>query len=151
PLSQQRSAAPPSIAVLPFVDMSELKDQEYFSDGLSEELITLLTQRSDLRVPARTSSFYFKGRPTTVAEIAKALGVEHLLEGSVRKSGDKVRITVQLIRADNGFHLWAETYDRKLDDIFEVQGEIAGAVVLALRATLLGDTLPSRLALQSSE
>ncbi len=150
PLSLPAAAAP-SIAVLPFVDMSEQRDQEYFSDGLSEELITLLTKVSDLRVPARTSCFYFKGRQTTVAEIARALSVEHLLEGIVRKSGDKVRITVQLIRADNGFHVWAENYDRKLDDIFEVQGEIARAVVQALKATLLSGALTSRLGLHSSE
>jgi TolB-like protein/Tfp pilus assembly protein PilF len=136
----------PSIAVLPFVDMSERKDQEYFSDGLSEELISLLTKVSDLRVPARTSCFYFKGRQTTVAEIAKALHVTHLLEGSVRKSGDKIRITTQLIRADNGYHVWAQTYDRKLDDIFEVQDEIASAAVHALKATLLNGALPGRAA-----
>lgn len=146
-----RTAAPPSIAVLPFVDMSEQKDQEHFSDGLSEELITLLTKVADVRIPARTSCFYFKGRQCTVAEIATALHVEHLLEGSVRKSGDKVRITVQLIRADNGYHVWAETYDRRLDDIFEVQAEIATAVVRALKATLLGATPPARLALHSSQ
>ena len=151
PVGLARSAAPPSIAVLPFVDMSEHRDQEYFSDGLSEELISLLTKAADLRVPARTSCFYFKGRQTTVAEIAKALNVEHLLEGSVRKLGDRVRITVQLIRADNGYHLWAESYDRRLDDIFEVQGEIAGAVVATLKATLLSGTLPLPLAPQSSE
>jgi adenylate cyclase len=143
--------SPPSIAVLPFVDMSEHRDQEYFSDGLSEELITLLTKVADMRVPARTSCFYFKGRQTTVAEIAKALGVEHLLEGSIRKSGDRVRISVQLIRADNGYHLWAETYDRRLDDIFEVQGEIASAVVATLKATLLSGTLPLPTARHSSE
>jgi serine/threonine-protein kinase len=143
--------SPPSIAVLPFVDMSEQRDQEYFSDGLSEELISLLTKAADLRVPARTSCFYFKGRQATVAEIAKALSVEHLLEGSVRKAGDRVRITVQLVRADNGYHLWSETYDRRLDDIFEVQGEIAGAVVATLKATLLCGTLPVPLALRSSE
>jgi adenylate cyclase len=145
------AATPPSIAVLPFVDMSEHRDQEYFSEGLSEELITLLTKVADLRVPARTSCFYFKGRQTTVAEIAKALGVEHLLEGSVRKSGDRVRISVQLIRADSGYHLWAETYDRRLDDIFEVQGEIASAVVATLKATLLSGALPLPLARHSSE
>jgi TolB-like protein/Tfp pilus assembly protein PilF len=141
----------PSIAVLPFVDMSEKRDHEYFSDGLSEELISLLTKVSDLRVPARTSCFYFKGRQTTVPEIAKALNVTHLLEGSVRKSGDRIRIAAQLIRADNGYHLWAETYDRKLDDIFQVQDEIAGAVVQALKATLLLGTLPPRVAVRSSE
>lgn len=150
-LALAHAAAPPSIAVLPFVDMSEHRDQEYFSDGLSEELITLLTKAADLRVPARTSCFYFKGRQTTVAEIAKALNVEHLLEGSVRKSGDRVRITVQLIRADNGYHLWAENYDRRLDDIFEVQREIAGAVVAALKGKLLSGTLPPPVALHSSE
>jgi eukaryotic-like serine/threonine-protein kinase len=116
-----------SIAVLPFVDMSEHKDQEYFSDGLSEELIDMLTKIPDLRVPARTSSFYFKGKQATIADIAKALGVSHVLEGSVRKSGNTLRITAQLIRADNGYHVWSETYDRKLDDIFKIQDEIAAA------------------------
>ena len=126
-----------SIAVLPFVDMSEKKDQEYFSDGLSEELIDMLTKVPDLRVPARTSSFYFKGKQATIADIAKALGVAHVLEGSVRKSGNTLRITAQLIRVDNGYHVWSETYDRKLDDIFKIQDEIAGAVVTALRVQLL--------------
>jgi len=92
-----------SVAVLPFVDMSEKKDQEYFSDGLSEELIDMLTKISDLQVPARTSSFYFKGKQTTVADIAKALNVSHVLEGSVRKSGNQLRVTAQLIRVDNGY------------------------------------------------
>jgi TolB-like protein/lipoprotein NlpI len=130
-----------SVAVLPFVDMSEKKDQEYFSDGLSEELIDMLTKIPDLRVPARTSSFYFKGKQATVADIAKALSVSHVLEGSVRKSGNKLRITAQLIRVDNGYHLWSETYDRELDDIFKVQDEIAAAVVKALKVSLLeGET-----------
>jgi TolB-like protein len=126
-----------SIAVLPFTDMSEKKDQEYFSDGLSEELIDLLTKVPELRVPARTSSFYFKGKQATIADIAKALGVAHVLEGSVRKSGNTLRITAQLIRVDNGYHVWSETYDRKLDDIFKIQDDIAGAVVTALRVHLL--------------
>jgi TolB-like protein/Flp pilus assembly protein TadD len=125
-----------SVAVLPFVDMSEKKDQEYFSDGLSEELIDLLTRVPELRVPARTSSFYFKGKQTTITDIAKELGVAHVLEGSVRKSGRTIRITAQLIRADTGYHVWSQTYERKLDDIFKVQDEIAGAVVSALRASL---------------
>jgi adenylate cyclase len=125
-----------SVAVLPFVDMSEKKDQEYFSDGLSEELIDMLTRIPDLRVPARTSSFYFKGKQVTIAEIAKALGVAHVLEGSVRKSGSTLRVTAQLIRVDNGYHLWSQTYDRKLDDVFKVQDEIAGAVVSALKVSL---------------
>jgi TolB-like protein/cytochrome c-type biogenesis protein CcmH/NrfG len=126
-----------SIAVLPFTDMSEKKDQEYFSDGLSEELIDLLTKIPQLRVPARTSSFYFKNRPEDIPTIAKKLLVAHVLEGSVRKSGDRLRVTAQLIRADNGYHLWSETYDRKLDDIFKLQDEIATAVVGALKLKLL--------------
>jgi TolB-like protein len=126
-----------SIAVLPFVDMSEKKDQEYFSDGLSEELIDMLTKVPQLRVPARTSSFFFKGKQTTIADIAKALAVAHVLEGSVRKSGNTLRVTAQLIRVDNGYHVWSETYDRKLDDIFKIQDEIAEAVVAALRVHLL--------------
>jgi adenylate cyclase len=125
-----------SIAVLPFVDMSEKKDQEYFSDGLAEELIDLLAKVPDLRVPARTSSFYFKGQHATIAEIAKALGVAQVLEGSVRKAGNTIRVTAQLVRADNGYHLWSETYDRDLKDVFKVQDEIAGAVVSALKLKL---------------
>ena len=125
-----------SIAVLPFVDMSEKKDQEYFSDGLSEELIDLLTKVPDLRVPARTSSFYFKGKSEDVATIAQKLRVAHVLEGSVRKAGNRLRVTAQLIRADNGYHLWSETYDRELKDVFQVQDEIAAAVVTALKLKL---------------
>src|SRR5438552_15091418 len=131
-----------SIAVLPFVDMSEKKDQEYFADGLSEELIGMLTTVPELKVPARTSSFYFKGKQTTIADIAKALGVAHVLEGSVRKSGNMLRITAQLIRVDNGYHVWSETYDRKLDDIFKVQDEISAAVVKALKVSLLEGDMP---------
>jgi TolB-like protein len=138
-----------SVAVLPFVDMSEKKDQEYFSDGLSEELIDMLTKVSDLRVPARTSSFYFKGKQATIADIAKALGVANVLEGSVRKSGNTIRITAQLIRVDSGYHLWSETYDRKLDDIFKIQDEIATRVVDALQISLKGGALPSSVGTQS--
>jgi TolB-like protein len=130
-----------SVAVLPFVDMSQKHDQEYFSDGLSEELIDMLAKVSELRVPARTSSFYFKGKQVTVIEIARELGVAHVLEGSVRKSGNHLRITAQLIRADNGYHLWSETYDRQLDDVFKVQDEIANAVVGALKVSLLQGSL----------
>jgi TolB-like protein/Flp pilus assembly protein TadD len=125
-----------SVAVLPFVDMSEKKDQEYFSDGLSEELIDLLAQVQDLRVPARTSSFAFKGKADDVPSIAQKLRVAHVLEGSVRKAGNTLRVTVQLIRADNGYHLWSRTYDRDLKDIFKVQDEIAAAVVEVLKAKL---------------
>jgi adenylate cyclase len=125
-----------SVAVLPFVDMSEKKDQEYFSDGMSEELIDMLTRISELRVPARTSSFYFKGKSTTIAEIAKTLRVAYVLEGSVRKSGKTLRVTAQLIKADSGYHVWSDSYDRALNDVFRVQDEIANAVVSALKVTL---------------
>jgi TolB-like protein/Tfp pilus assembly protein PilF len=126
-----------SVAVLPFVDMSEKKDQEYFSDGLSEELIDLLARTQGLQVIARTSSFYFKGKQVTIAEIAKTLNVAHVLEGSVRKSGNTIRVTAQLIRAKDGVHLWSETYDRSIKDVFKVQDEISAAVVAALKAQLL--------------
>ena len=127
-----------SIAVLPFVNMSNDKDQEYFSDGLSEELLNLLAKVSELKVIARTSAFSFKGKNEDVRIIAEKLGVDHILEGSVRKSGDKIRITVQLIKASDGSHLWSQTYDRKMDDIFQIQDEIAGAVVKELKVSLLG-------------
>ena len=126
-----------SIAVLPFADLSEKKDQEYFSDGLSESLIDQLTQIPNLRVPARTSSFYFKGRSEDITQIASKLRVAHVLEGSVRKSGNTIRVTAQLIRADNGYHVWSETFERNLTDIFTVQDEIANSVVGALRLTML--------------
>jgi len=131
-----------SVAVLPFVNMSEDRDNEHFSDGLAEELINLLTKIPDLRIPARTSSFFFKGKQTTVTDIAKALGVAYVMEGSVRKSGNRLRITVQLIRADSGYHVWSETYDRQLDDVFKIQDEIAGAVVSALKVSLFGSPIP---------
>jgi len=131
------STAPPhSIAVLPFVDLSEKKDQEYFSDGLSEELIDLLARVPDLRVPARTSSFYFKGRSDDISAIARQLHVANVLEGSVRKAGNTIRITVQLIRADSGFHVWSNSYDRDLRDIFKIQDEIAESVIAALKVKL---------------
>jgi adenylate cyclase len=130
-----------SIAVLPFVDMSEKKDQEYFADGMAEEIIDLLSRAPDLRVPARTSSFYFKGKQTPITDIARALGVEHVLEGSVRKSGKMLRVTVQLIRVDSGYHVWSQTYDRKLDDIFKIQDEIASTVVKELKTSLLQNDL----------
>ena len=140
-----------SVAVLPFVDMSEKKDQEYFADGLSEELIDMLTKVPDLRVPARTSSFYFREKQATIADIAKALAVAHVLEGSVRKSGKSIRVTAQLIRADNGYHVWSETYDRQLNDIFKVQDEIAGSVVKALKASLMADGAPRSIPTTSTD
>src|SRR5438094_1422938 len=127
-----------SIAVLPFVDMSAGKDQEYFSDGISEELLNLLAKIPQLQVTARTSSFAFKGKEIGVPEIARTLHVAHVLEGSVRKAGNSVRITAQLIRTGTDTHLWSQTYDRKLDDIFAIQDEIAADVVKQLKVTLLG-------------
>jgi len=124
--------------------MSEQKDQEYFSDGLSEELIALLGRTPGLRVIARTSSFYFKGRAETLETIAAQLRVANVLEGSVRKSGNRLRVIAQLIRADTSEHLWSETYDRDLRDVFKVQNEIAGAVVSALQVKLApGQQAPS--------
>jgi len=139
PASPVAAFAPPahSIAVLPFMDMSEHRDQGYFADGLSEELIDLLTKVPDLRVPARTSSFYFKGKPTPLAKIAKALNVANVLEGSVRKSGHALRITAHMIRVDSGYDVWSQTYDGDMKDIFRLQDEIAGAVVQALKVQLL--------------
>src|SRR5436189_1454589 len=127
-----------SIAVLPFVDMSSGKDQEYFSDGISEELLNLLAKIPQLQVTARTSSFAFKGKETGIPEIARTMHVANVLEGSVRKAGNSVRITAQLIRAGTDTHLWSQTYDRKLDDIFAIQDEIAADVVKQLKVTLLG-------------
>ena len=135
-------AAQNSIAVLPFADMSEKHDQEYLSDGMTEELIDMLTKVPELRVPARTSSFYFKGKQVTLPEIARALGVAHVLEGSVRKSGNTIRITAQLVRVDDGYHVWSETFDRQLGDIFKMQDDIAGSVVGALKVSLLGGRPP---------
>jgi TolB-like protein/Flp pilus assembly protein TadD len=134
-ISEGRSPAN-SVAVLPFVDMSEKHDQEVFSDGLSEELIDVLTKLPGLRVPARTSSFSFKGKSVTIGEIARVLGVVHVLEGSVRKAGNRMRVTAQLVRADDGFHEWSETYDRDVQDVFAVQDDIARSVAEQLNITL---------------
>ncbi len=125
-----------SIAVLPFVNMSNDPDQEYFSDGISEELLNVLAKYPGLRVAARTSSFQFKGQNLDIGEIARLLKVKHVLEGSVRKSGSKLRITAQLIQADTGYHLWSQTYDRELDDVFAIQDEISAAIGEALRVEL---------------
>ncbi len=130
-----------SIAVLPFVDLSPQKDQEYFSDGLSEELLNLLTRIPELKVISRTSAFSFKGKNEDVRTIGEKLGVAHILEGSLRKSGNKIRITAQLILVNDGSHVWSKTFDRTIDDIFVVQDEIATAVVNELRITLMGDPL----------
>jgi TolB-like protein len=127
-----------SVAVLPFVNMSPDADQEYFSDGLSEELINQLAQIKTLRVAGRTSTFAFKGKSADFREIGTKLGVSHVLEGSVRKAGQRLRITAQLITCADGFHCWSERFDRELDDVFAIQDEIARAVAEALSVTLGG-------------
>jgi TolB-like protein len=128
-----------SIAVLPFVNMSEDEDNQYFSDGISEELLNVLVRVDDLSVASRTSSFAYRDKKMASSAIAKELNVGHILEGSVRKSGNKVRITAQLIDASNDRHIWSETYDRELTDIFAIQDEIANAIVVALRGSLADD------------
>lgn len=134
-----------SVAVLPFVNMSDDPGNEYFSDGLTEELLNLLVEVRGLRVPSRTSSFAFKGQNVELGVIGKALGVNHVLEGSVRKSGDRIRVTAQLIDVKTDAHIWSETYDRQMADIFEIQDDIAARIVAALRASLGGQgILPER-------
>jgi TolB-like protein/Tfp pilus assembly protein PilF/predicted Ser/Thr protein kinase len=133
-----------SIAVLPFANLSADPEQDYFSDGLAEEIINLLAQMAGLKVIARTSSFAFRGKEQDVREIASALNVTHILEGSVRRSGSRVRVTAQLIDAADGSHLWSERYDRELNDIFAIQDEISAAIAKALRVKLSGDAAPER-------
>jgi serine/threonine protein kinase/Tfp pilus assembly protein PilF len=149
----ERGAPPPptprsehvaSIAVLPFLNRSSSADDEYFSDGLADELLNVLAKIRGLRVAARTSAFHFKGKDTTIAEVGQALNVATVLEGSVRKAGNRVRIAVQLVKVADGYHLWSETYDRTLEDIFAVQDDIARSVVKELRAALLGEEADSK-------
>jgi TolB-like protein/Flp pilus assembly protein TadD len=128
-----------SIAVLPFADLSKEQDQGYMSDGLAEELLNLLAKVPRLRVIARTSSFSFKGKDADIATIGKALGVDHVLQGSVRKAGKRLRISAQLVRADDNTQVWSETYDRDAGDVFAVQDEIAAAVVVQLKVKLMGE------------
>lgn len=125
-----------SVAVLPFIDLSPNGDQEFFSDGISEEILNVLVRIPDLKVAGRTSSFSFKGKNEDLRAIGTSLGVDHVLEGSVRKSGTKLRITAQLIRSDDGFHMWSETYDRELTDVFDIQDDIARAVADELAISL---------------
>jgi TolB-like protein/tetratricopeptide (TPR) repeat protein len=136
--SAEKQAADNSIAVLPFVNMSGEATNEYFSDGISEEILNVLASTPQLQVAARTSSFSFKGKNAEIVDIASALGVRMVLEGSVRKQGDQVRITAQLIDASTGFHVWSKTYDRKLEDIFAIQDEIAQAIGEQLKVTIGG-------------
>jgi len=139
-LPQAESEQDKSIAVLPFVNMSGDQENEYFSDGLTEELLNSLARVKELKVTGRTSSFAFKGKNTDLREIGQTLGVAHILEGSVRKAQNRVRITAQLIKAEDGYHLWSDTFDRELDDIFAIQEEIATRVVKELTSTLLGES-----------
>ena len=137
PLTKVESSIPQkSIAVLPFSDLSQTKDQEYFCDGISEELLDSLAKIEGLRVMARTSSFAFKGKNVSVEEIAAKLGVQHILEGSLRRDGNRIRLTAQLINARDGFHLWSQTYERELQGVFAVQDEITSAIVEALKVKL---------------
>jgi len=128
-----------SVAVLAFANLSDDKANEYFSDGISEELLNVLAKVPQLKVAARTSSFHFKGKDTPIPEIARQLGVAYVVEGSVRKAGNKVRITAQLIKAADGFHVWSETYDRDLTDIFAVQDEIAKNILGVVKSSLIGE------------
>jgi TolB-like protein/Tfp pilus assembly protein PilF len=128
----------PAVAVLPFADISDKGDQQYFADGLSIELINLLTKVDGLHVPAKTSSFYFRGKSEDIRTIARHLLVTHVLDGSVRTSGNHIRISVQLVRAESGYHVWSRTYERQFDDIFKIQDEIAAAVISALKVSILG-------------
>jgi len=133
------NAGPKKIAVLPFVNMSDDSDQEYFSDGLSEEVLNLLAKIPDLRVTSRSSAFSFKDKEFTIAEVGETLGVDHVLEGSVRRSGNTIRITAQLIEVATDAHQWSDTWDRQFEDVFVIQDEIAAHVVDALRIQLLTD------------
>jgi TolB-like protein/Tfp pilus assembly protein PilF len=137
--SEHKTSA--SIAVLAFDDMSPEKDQEYFCDGISEEILNTLAQLEELKVAGRTSSFYFKDKSSTIQEIGKALNVEHVLEGSVRKQGNKIRITAQLIKVSNGFHVWSKTYDRDFTDLFAIQDEMSQTIGEALLEKLAPEQL----------
>jgi serine/threonine-protein kinase len=141
---KQPTSSQPSVAVLPFADMSASKDHEWFSDGLSEEIINALVQIPGFTVIARTSAFAFKGKQEDIRRIAELLGVTHVLEGSVRRAGDRVRVTAQLIAAETGAHLWSERYDRDVADVFAIQDEIAHAIATTLHAKLSVGALPSR-------
>ena len=143
-VSTRAGTAKPSIAVLPFANISADANQDYFSDGLAEEIINLLARISGLKVIARTSSFSFRGREQDVRRIAESLGVTHVLEGSVRRAGDRVRVTAQLIAAADGGQLWSERYDRELSDLFALQDDIASAITRALQITLSGSPAARR-------
>jgi serine/threonine-protein kinase len=134
----------PSIAVLPFANLSADKENEYFSDGLAEEIINVLANVPGLKVAGRTSSFFFRGKDVEFGEIGKKLNVDHILEGSVRKAGSRIRVTAQLIKVADGFHLWSERYDRELTDIFALQDDVTHAIATALQVKLSRETAPPR-------
>lgn len=136
--AEQAAAPDASVAILPFTDLSEAKDQDYFCDGLAEEILNALASVRGLRVASRTSSFRYRGNDADVRDIGRALNVAAIMEGSVRKAGDRVRVTAQLIDAGNGYHLWSENFDRRLEDIFAIQEEIARNVASALRVSMKG-------------
>jgi TolB-like protein len=129
-------AGPKTIAVLPFLDLTDSMNEEPFADGMTEELIHKLSKMQGLRVPGPTDSFYFKGKQLPLAEIARSLRVSYVLDGSVRKSGDTLRVAARLVRADDGYVVWSETYDRPVDDKLMVQDDIAGEVTSALRTSI---------------
>jgi transcriptional activator of cad operon len=131
-----------SVAVLPFLDLTEGMKEETFADGMTEELIDKLSKVPELRVPAPTSSFYYKDKQMPIADIAKALSVAYVLDGSVRKSGTSIRVSARLVRADNGYIIWSETYDRPFHDLLMVQDDIAGEVTKALKASIEARPLP---------
>lgn len=145
------AVAEASIAVLPFADLSPDGDQEYFADGISEELLNVLAKVSGMKVAGRTSSFAFKGRNEDLREIGRVLDVAHILEGSVRSQGNKVRVTAQLIQVSDGFHLWSETYDGDLDDIFAVQDDIAAEILVAMKAQLSVEEAPQLAPVQRTD
>ncbi|HEY8229674.1 MAG TPA: tetratricopeptide repeat protein, partial [Rhodanobacteraceae bacterium] len=139
PVAGEHAAVPEaSVAILPFADLSEARDQAYFCDGLAEEILNALASIQNLRVASRTSSFRFRGNDADARDIGRALNVAAIMEGSVRKAGDRVRVTAQLIDAENGYHMWSENFDRKLEDIFAIQEEIARNVARALRVSMKG-------------
>src|SRR6202171_4704095 len=144
-IARTESANEKSIAVLPFADLSLAKDHGYFSDGIAEEILSALAKIDGLRVAARRSSFWFKGKDTELTEIARKLNVQHVLEGTVRRDGNRIRVTAELIDAGDGFTLWSETFERELQGIFAVQDEITRAIVEALKLRLaISPPPPSR-------
>ncbi|MEI6223636.1 MAG: adenylyl cyclase, partial [Deltaproteobacteria bacterium] len=139
PQTETGTTPGPSIAVLPFADMSPHHDQEYFADGLAEEILNALAHVEGLRVPGRTSSFWFKGKNVELAEIGRKLNVTHVLEGSVRRAGKRLRVTAQIVKVADGYHVWSETFERDQSDVFAVQDQVASAVAGAMKVKIRPD------------